>query len=314
MTFTARGLYARSSKEPPRRRIRWLWLGAFVGAVAVLIAVVGVADGVRADLDDRRESFAGVERVEVRNETGGDIRVVAAPEGADEVSVVAERSRSLAADVDDALTQSGSALLAEAACTGILDGCAVDYAVQVPAGTEVDVEARSGEVAVEGAAGVRAHSTSGEVEARGLTGAAELSTVSGGIEVEGAAGGRLALNTVSGEIEATGLDLDEIEATSTSGEVSVEGGFDQAVVESTSGAVEVAAARPFGQLSAHSTSGSLELRVPGGAYTVSAGSTSGSVESDVPDTPGADARITAESVSGSVEIRSGSTGTDTDDD
>ncbi|MFC7742794.1 hypothetical protein ACFQXA_20370 [Nocardiopsis composta] len=53
MTFTARGLYASSSKEPRRRRFRWLWVGAVVALVALLFGAVGALGAVPVGKEGR---------------------------------------------------------------------------------------------------------------------------------------------------------------------------------------------------------------------------------------------------------------------
>ena len=170
----------------------------------------------------------------------------------------------------------------------------------VTAGTQ------SGDLLVEGAAErVELRSFSGDITARNLTGNVELNSLSGDIEAVG----------VSGELEATGVSSDidlrnitsrYVRAKSTSGDISFDG-----TVDST------------GRYELGSHSGSVYLIVPqntGALLTVA--TYNGTIDSEFPITlkPGdhgisqtrrftfeigkGDARISAESFSGDITIRS----------
>jgi len=304
MTFTARGLYASSSKEPRRRRFRWLWVGAVVALVALLFGAVGALGAVPVGKEGETIGFENPEGLVVENRTGGSVTVTESGVGMLEVD--SKLWHTLLNKAESTVDRDGDGVVrAEAGCNGAFGAaCSVEYEITVPAGTEVTVETSSGEVELAGLTGpVRVDTVSGEVEASDLSGDADLRSTSGEIELSGATGNAVRVGTTSGEVDLEGVDVAELEVESTSGSVGVEGGFDTARLSSTSGSVEAEAARPFEKLTAETVSGSVELRVPERrTYDVRTDSTSGSVEVDVPTDKGAESLIEASTTSGSVEI------------
>jgi len=176
-------------------------------------------------------------------------------------------------------------------------------------GTKGGVEARSqsGDVTVEDAADmIDLGSLSGDIQARGLTGNVEVNAVSGDVTLSDVKGD-VEAGSVSGEIDLRGIIARYVRAKSTSGDVTYDG-----TVDST------------GRYELGSHSGSVYLVIPqatGAVLTVA--TYTGSIESDFPITlrPGehgigsgpkrftfeigkGDARVSAESFSGDITIRS----------
>ncbi|WP_017592157.1 DUF4097 family beta strand repeat-containing protein [Nocardiopsis potens] len=307
MTFQARGLYASSSKEPRRRRFRWLWVGAVVALLALLGGAAGALGAVPVGTEGDSRSFDGAEGLVVENRTGGPVTVTEG--GGESLRIESELRNTLLNKAESELDQDGDGVVrAVAECEGAFGAaCSVEYEITVPAGTEVTVETVSGEVELAGLTGpVQVDTTSGEIEASDLSGSADLRSTSGEIDVSGATGDALRAATTSGEVDLEGVDTAELEAESVSGGIGVEGGFDAARLSTTSGSVEVEAERPFERLTAETVSGGVELRVPEGrTYDVRTDTTSGSAEVGVDTAEDAESLIDASTTSGSVEITGG---------
>lgn len=147
-------------------------------------------------------------------------------------------------------------------------------------GLQIKIEASSNDMEVRMPANVRllVNTESGSVSISGVTGSVETETSSGDIDIVGTP--------------------QTLRATSLSGEITAEGGLERTNAESISGTVVLSRAR--GIVDAKSTSGA--VRVLGREIKEAhLSSVSGSVV--FAGTPVADARIEAESSSGSVELR-----------
>ncbi|MDA8368868.1 MAG: DUF4097 family beta strand repeat-containing protein [Nocardiopsaceae bacterium] len=321
MTFTGRGLYASSSKVPRKRRSGWLFIGVAVAVAVLVIGAVRALGEVPTGKESRSDTFGGAARVVVDNDTGGDVEVRSS--GGDEVTVARTLRGSPLGEPGDEVELDGETVRADADCNGLLPavgGCAVDYEISVPAGTELTIETTSGEVELTSIEGdVQVDTDSGQVTADELKGNAAVSTSSGGIELSDVAGD-MELKTTSGGITASGtaetvqaestsgtVHLEEIsavrvEAGSVSGTVNIEGDFETADVETVSGTVNVDAESPFERVTAESTSGSVQMRVPRGDYRVTGESTSGERDIEVGRDSSASAEIEASTTSGSIDI------------
>jgi DUF4097 and DUF4098 domain-containing protein YvlB len=206
--------------------------------------------------------------------------------------------------------------------------------VTVPVGTRVSASSISGTISVRGVRGeLEASSVSGNVEASEITRRARLNSVSGSVAADridgdvvanGVSGGvtladvdgDVEVQTVSGAIRLRGIRSSNVKTNSVSGRISYEGGFERE-----------------GRYDFNSFSGSLDLALPASAAgSLGLQTFSGSIDSDFAITmqPGAQrslsgrgrrnleftvgegggARLTAQTFSGSINLRRGSLRTD----
>ncbi|GHD19559.1 hypothetical protein GCM10007147_10540 [Nocardiopsis kunsanensis] len=92
-----------------------------------------------------------------------------------------------------------------------------------------------------------------------------------------------------------------MEAESTSGSTSI-GDFTDATVSSASGGVQAHSDQQVESLTVETTSGSVTLQVPDQPYEISNSSSFGNFRIDVGTSPGATARISIDTSSGSVQL------------
>ncbi|OOC53898.1 MULTISPECIES: DUF4097 family beta strand repeat-containing protein [Nocardiopsis] len=322
MTFKARGLYASSSKEPRRFRVGpWLLLGAVLVAALVVATAFSVLGSVGVDHGDRSDTYDAPQSMEIENSTGGDVTLTGGDEG---VRLDRTLRGTPLTEPEEDIETSGDALQVEALCLGVpfLGGCRVDYEVAVPEGTAVTVETVSGRISVENVHGelnltstsgqvrvddtsgdVTAESTSGRIDVTGARGSLVAETTSGRITAEGE-GESLQASSTSGHVDVSGFDARTVTAESTSGGVQVGGDFTEARVSTVSGSIGVTTEDTFDLLSMESVSGGIHVQVPEGVYEVTGESASGSRHVGVETSSGADARIEADTVSGTLSVTS----------
>ncbi|MDA0564309.1 DUF4097 domain-containing protein [Streptomonospora sp. S1-112] len=323
MTFTGRGLYAHSSKEPRRHRSGWLLIGAVVALVVLVGGGVAAFGSVPLNGDGSRHAFEGVRAVEIRNSTQGTITVRGGGPG-DEVKIQAETSGTPLAEPEEDAELVGDTVRAEADCGGMwaFTGCRVDYEVLLPRDGDVAllIETDNGEVELEQVEGdievdtntgsitgdnlrgdVSAHTDTGEIELTGVRGNLETSTTTGSIDATGS-GESVIADTTTGSIELERFDAETIEVTTTTGEVGVEAVFDSLRVDSTTGEVDIRAAGPFSEIDAESTTGEIDVEVPRGTYRVEGDSTTGEREVEVETSGGAESLIRVVSTTGEVSV------------
>lgn len=104
-------------------------------------------------------------------------------------------------------------------------------------------------------------------------------------------------------MDLSGFAAQSVDADSTNGKVSI-GDFTEAEATSVSGNIQVRTNQQVQSLTVDTTSGDVSVQVPDGGYHVSGGSTSGDREIGVATSPEATARITIDTVSGSVQLTS----------
>ncbi|PSK98552.1 putative adhesin [Murinocardiopsis flavida] len=302
MTFTGRGLYAASSKVPRGRRVGWLAAGVLLGILAVCAGLVSGISMISTHGGTERDSFSGVATVVVENGTKGSIEVVGV--GGDEVTVERSTRSPLGESADDSLRRKGGVLTVDAGCSGfrIVGGCAVDYTVKVPRGTELDLDAQDGAISVRGVeADVVADNTNGPLRLTGIEGDVRAVSVNGKVAVAGK-GGTLVAESVNGGVDATGFTADDATVGSVNGSVSLGGGFTTASVETVTGKIRVSTGTPFKELAAKSTAGPVTLEVPDGTYRVTGESSLGERDIAVPTSPKADSLIDVDTTAGPVRI------------
>ncbi|MEX2177311.1 MAG: DUF4097 family beta strand repeat-containing protein [Gemmatimonadaceae bacterium] len=198
------------------------------------------------------------------------------------------------------------------------------FEVTVPVGARVSARATAGDVSVSGTRGiVEASTQSGDLTVEDAAEIIELRTYSGDLVARNLAG-NVEVNTLNGDMEITGVQGD-VEVTSVSGDIELRDVVARYVrAKSTSGDVTFdGSVHGTGRYELGSHSGDIYLVVPQNTGALLSVSTyNGSIESDFPITlkPGehgmgstrrfsfdigqGDARISAESFSGDITIRS----------
>jgi DUF4097 and DUF4098 domain-containing protein YvlB len=203
------------------------------------------------------------------------------------------------------------------------------FEVTVPVGVRVRASSASGDIRIAGTKGeVEARAQSGDVVVEDAGPRVEINAFSGGAEATRVAGD-VRINVLSGDVKVSGVTGD-LEVKTVSGEVTVRDARTKSVhLGSTSGDISYdGAIDPAGRYEFETHSGDVELTIPADARAEFTASTySGGIESDFPLTlvPGphgvnsshgkaftfrlgkvgeGGARISAESFSGDVNIRS----------
>jgi len=198
------------------------------------------------------------------------------------------------------------------------------FEVTVPVGVRVSARATNGDISITGTkGGVEAKSQSGDLHIEDVAEMIDLGTFSGDITARGLSG-NIDVSAISGDVELSDIKGD-VEATSVSGDIDLRNIVARYVrAKSTSGDVSYdGTIDTTGRYELGSHSGSVYLVIPqttGALLTVS--TYNGAIESDFPITlkPGehgigttkrftfaigkGDARISAESFSGDITIRS----------
>lgn len=143
---------------------------------------------------------------------------------------------------------------------GVLSNARVDFEIQVPPGTRVDVETGAGNVEVRGVMeGLRVETGSGNVQAQGLAGDVRLNSGSGNMDLRDVQGDA-AVETGSGNVTVMGIDGD-LTADTGSGSILVEAATGRVRLDTGSGSVEYRGA-PAGECRFETGSGSIVLYLP----------------------------------------------------
>jgi len=304
MTFTARGLYASSSKAPRDRRGRgWLIVGACIGLAALGVGALGVLNSVAVATATESQEFPAPARLEIDNYTEGNVTVVAGD--GDTVSVRLRMWSSMTARLGRNAETEGDRLWLSADCGGFLNvfgRCSADYVVTVPEGTEVSVATATGDVEVTGiVADVDVTTDTGEIRLSRVVGEISLQSDLGDITAEGSGPAAVA-DSDAGTINLENFRAAEIQATTAIGDILIGSGFETATARSNAGTVRVDTDTGFRALTATTDIGDVELRVPDAVYRVSVESDIGTEEVRVDRSPDAEAVIEARSDTGSISV------------
>lgn len=321
MTFKARGLYASSNKAPRRsRRGLWLFLGALLALALVAATVLSVLGNVAVTRQQVSDTFQSQEQVDIDNRTSGSVEITTAD--VDQIHIERTLGTSPMRNVQESIDETDDAVQLQAHCTGpslFFTTCAADYEITVPEQSDLQVNTISGQILASGLQGqiqatttsgqvhisdhqgpMRAESTSALLQLSDVQGQVEARTVSGDIELTGQ-GEQARASTTSGQVDLSGFTSQTVEADSTSGDLSI-GDFTEAEASSVSGNVQVRSNQQLQSLTVDTTSGNVSVQVPDHDYDVSGSSTSGDREIGVATSPQASARITIDTVSGSVQL------------
>lgn len=235
----------------------------FICAAVAVVVLFGV---LARSVDTDTAVFTGRAQVRVVVDRGS-VDVVA--ESRVGIRVVTTKTGSLRRPHTSVSGDSGTLLL-RGECSdplgGLLPGaCRVDYRIEVPNDTRIQIE-----------------SNRGDLSAEGLRGTAELATRSGDIDVS-ELGGPLILNAATGSIRGE-VTADDIEA------------------RAERGSVTIVAAHPPARLLAVSSTGDVDLRLPPATYALDAGTATGRVDSQVLTSLTSTHHIWAHSSSGDVFV------------
>jgi hypothetical protein len=165
----------------------------------------------------------------------------------------------------------GDVLTVTVDCTDwIMPSCGIDYDVDVPAGTAIEADLTSGDIAVAGISGpVRVHTTSGDIRLTEV----RSDTVSA--------------DTTSGDLIGDGLAMRSLTAESTSGDVRLTYATAPLVVKATATSGDVTVTMPRSDI----------------GYRVRIDTTSGDESSDIGNNDNGTGEITIAATSGDVRVR-----------
>ncbi|WP_017607723.1 DUF4097 family beta strand repeat-containing protein [Nocardiopsis xinjiangensis] len=321
MTFKARGLYASSSKVPRRPRMGlWLLLGALLALALVAATVLSVLGNVALTRQQTSDTYQNQERVEIDNRTSGSVEITTAD--TDQIHIERTLSTSPLHHVEETIDETGDSVQLQAHCPGpnlFFTTCAADYEITLPQQSDTQVHTTTGQIHTHGLQGqmqastttgqihisnhqgpVQAESTSALLQLSHVQGPVQAQTVSGDIELTGQ-GEQARASTTSGQVDLSGFTAQNVETTTTSGEVNI-GDFTEAQASSVSGSIHIRSNQPLQSLTVDTTSGNVNAQIPEEDYHVSGNSTSGDREIAVATSPQAGARITIDTVSGSVQL------------
>jgi DUF4097 and DUF4098 domain-containing protein YvlB len=161
----------------------------------------------------------------------------------------------------------------------------VDFKLTVPAGIDLDLSSKSGDIEVTGAKGeVNAETVEGAIAVQGGTGNITLHSVEGDLTLSGARG-HIELNSVDGAIKVTDASGD-LQAETVDGDITLEG-IDATAVEANSvdgGISYRGVLRDKGRYRFSSHDGDVTVSLPAINAAVTVSTFSGDFESDFPVT------------------------------
>ena len=272
---------------PRAQRGAALFIGGFLALLFSAIAAVQVAGWTVGAVERTNHQVipGPVSKLEVDAAGGGDITVVRELSAMPLVTIDSSVKGSIHAPVLRAV-KDGATVRISGNCPSISFGpCQARIVIRVPAATEVDVRAGSGDVTADGLTGtVKLETGSGDVNATGLSGESELHTSSGDVNVRSLRG-TSDLRTGSGDINGADLVAREVTADTASGDVELDFAFAPTIVD------------------ASTASGDVDISVPEGeTYRVEADPGSGDLHPNVKTDPSATRTIRAQTSSGDVTV------------
>lgn len=235
---------------------------AVVIVLVVLVLLIVLAGLALRRADTSTQTFPGpVASVDVKLPAGG-IRVYTGGDGG--VTVTREMRWLLTKPKLDETFDQG-VLRLHVTGSPLFSGI-VEYSLQVPAGTSLQL-----------------WSSAGTIHVRGVTGGIEARSSAGGIFLE-ECGGRLKLRTSAGSVEAEELTASEVD------------------VETHAGGVDLAFVAAPERVEVTTQAGAVDVVVPDERYHVETSSDVGATTVDVDDEPAAARRITITTQAGSIRV------------
>lgn len=253
--------------RPPRRTWAWMALGTVLAVPLLVFGVYQVAALLAHEETTTVRTYpaADIVTLEVRND-GGSVHVVGAD--VDEITVTAEISHGLRRTGHGQRVE-GDRLVLDGTCPNFGSvWCDVTYRVEVPTGTDIDLDAEE------------------EVEVRGIDGAVRVHTSNASVEASDL-GGQVDLRSSNGSVRATRLTSEVTEA------------------RSSNGSVRVSFREPPRAVTAVTSNGAVEVVVPddGEPYAVDIDTSNGSTDNSVSTDPVSQRHIAARTSNGSATVR-----------
>jgi len=230
------------------------------GLIVVALAVAGTL--LASDGDDVRGSFTrtltvngpvdlevstGSGDVTVRTGNNGSVVIRAKIHGHGGWSGASSDLQSRVREIEahPPVEQDGNHLRVGRLASDLGHNISIDYEMEVPVETALNVQSGSGDLSVEGTHGaLEAHSGSGDMKVRNIEGSVRIHTGSGDAKFEGITGDRVEIETGSGDIELRDLHS-ALHVRTGSGDINAEGA-------------------PTGDWVLHTGSGGVTLKVPDG--------------------------------------------------
>lgn len=323
MTFTARGLYASSSKERKSRGLFrvMLVIGALIALAAVFWAVSAILALATTSTTTETMDASGVTAVEIDNRTTGDVQIVASD---DDSATVEARMRDNVFSAAESSVSGDAALNVDANCAQWLIGsCSVDFQINVPVGSEVKVEGSTGNVNVDdvngdveianstgdaslsGPANVTARTSTGNVDIADAEGAVDVTTSTGDVMVAGS-GDYLTVAATTGMVDVVGFEAPDVDVATTTGDQSLRGVSGSLTSEATTANVNITADEAFGDINVDVTTGDITVSLAEdvGAVDLRGDSTTGDRSIDVAMDPDADMWMDLTTTTGNVRVAS----------
>lgn len=282
MTFFGRGRPTEIEAERAHRR-RWILIPGVVVLVCVVFGMVSAIGPYRTHEATIRQAYpAGITRIEL--DSPGDLDVVAA--AGDQATADWETHWNYRRPTIDR-TIDGHTMRLRLDCSySVGVECFADLRLAVPKGVALDVNARAGDISVQGVRGpVSVDSDSGDIRMESITGNVNVANNSGSVRLENVAGD-VSAETKSGDVRGEGLRART------------------ARLETKSGDVRAEFAAVPSMVTARSLSGDAKVLVPEGSgpYRVQTQVTSGDVDTRVRTGLSAQHTIVASTKSGDVYV------------
>ncbi|QVQ54430.1 DUF4097 family beta strand repeat protein [Spiractinospora alimapuensis] len=322
MTFTARGLYASTSKERKSRGLFRVLL--IIGALIALASVFWVVSAILAysttSTTTETTDASGVTALEIDNRTTGDVRVVAAD---DDATVEARLRDNVFSEAVSSVSGDGTLSVGADCEQWFIGSCVVDFQISVPVGSAVRVEGSTGNVSVDdvngdvevanstgdasltGAANVTTNTSTGNVDIADADGDVDVTTSTGDVVVAGR-GDSLSVATTTGMVDVVGFEAPDVNVSTTTGDQALRGVTGSLTSEATTGNVTITADEEFGDITAATTTGDITATVADavGAVDVLGESSSGDRFIDVATDPDASMWMDLTTTTGNVSVTS----------
>jgi Putative adhesin len=255
-----------SYRTPRAVRTALYALFALIGSVLVLCGAMELLDLAARKTTVETNTYRDVDALVI--DDASDVRLTSAPPGA-ELRVVARVTEGLGSPQRDIEQRSGTLALSSS-CGFFFDSCDVEYDVAVPRGTELRVDANSG-----------------DIHADDLTSTVpvELKSSAGDVTAADVSAPELRLSSSAGDVEARGVRADRVR------------------VESSAGDVFLSLRSAPRSVDAESSAGDVGIVLPDELYRVDASTSAGDTDTrDVRTDPSSQRVVNVRSSAGDVRV------------